>query len=273
MATAEGVYPKSNGDPSYASEYNAFNYVKNIQATVKTTQITCNTANGYVYWTAGTISLGATGYTLSASNSGADWRNSYIIATLSGGTATISNVAVGARSSLAGNTVVPLAFIDSAGLITHYFSNTKYTDEDASLATTAFGIGTTISKTIPIGGLNTGDALEVRAWGFASVGNNTGFVATLRINDGGNKDFTLWSRVNNNGTEYHDTTYIIQAAAQTRQDFTTAALGTAPTQSRSSSSTAITFTTINTISIVVTNGGSSSGGGEVSGFTITRIKA
>jgi hypothetical protein len=54
-------------------------------------------STGYVYWENGTIYYDGTAFTVSASNSGADWRDKIIIATLTGGVATISAIANTAR--------------------------------------------------------------------------------------------------------------------------------------------------------------------------------
>lgn len=71
---------------------------------------TGNSGTGVVSWTAGTVVYAGSSYTLSSGNSGVDWKNKFIVATLSGGTATLSAIATTAK--VVDQTQVVLGFVD-----------------------------------------------------------------------------------------------------------------------------------------------------------------
>jgi hypothetical protein len=249
--TAEGTFPKVNGDVFYASESNTFNYDKIAQVQVKTTKLTCSDLTGYLYWTAGTISIGATDYTLSASNSGADWRGTFVIATLSGGTATLSSVAVTSKSSMAPSTVVALCWIDSAGLITHFFSNTQLRVEEIDWVYSERQTSGTLSKTLQVGSFNTGDGLELTLEGAAgSQASNGSYGCTVRITDnGGDHNFSLWSGNGITELTYRLVIMNIKDAKQSTMNIAT----TLAANSFSTITEAISFPNITAIAIVLTN--------------------
>lgn len=80
---------------------------------------------GFVYWTAGTIYYDGSAFTLAAGNSGADWKNKIIVATLTGGAATLS--AFNFTNRIQDETQVKIGHIESDGMIRldYYFEEYK----------------------------------------------------------------------------------------------------------------------------------------------------
>ena len=274
MVASEGQFPKATGDVAYASEFDALNYNKIQQATVKTTKIACSSSTGYVYWLAGTISLGAIDYTLSASNSGADWRNSYIIATLAGSTATISSVAVGSRTSMAADTVVALGFVDSNGVVTHYFSNTKqdliHISSAVVTAQTSPGTTAISTATFPIGALGANDTLIVEAIGQLQTQSNSGTSVTVKVTVG-SVDFTLWS-AGISTTAYHIISAVLKTSTQEMIDRTSSSSYVPTAWTLSNQTTSLNFVAAGSISLSIVGAGAGISTNQVAGFAVYQLK-
>jgi len=104
-----------SGTPCQAAQFNDMqtNVGKELQPktlAASTSVFTSVAATGFVYWTSGTIYYDGTAYTLTGGNSAADWRDTYVIATLSAATATISSIAKTAR--LQDETKIEIAFCE-----------------------------------------------------------------------------------------------------------------------------------------------------------------
>jgi len=190
MTTAEGAFPKVAGDPFFSSEYNLL--WKNNYAQVATTHLTCDEGTGYIYWSAGTITLYGTAYTLSLGNSAADWRGKYIIATLSGAAATLS--ATSTITDFITTGVLPIAFIDSNGKITHFFSTTNAQEFLSHEAPFLYGDSGDVTKTYTVqqGQFAATDAVVVDVM----IETNFTSATTIQItlNDGSGHAFTAYSQ-------------------------------------------------------------------------------
>lgn len=113
------------GELARASDFNSIQTNDGKEMQPKTLAITGtdfagNGGTGYVSWTAGVIYYDGSAFTLSAGNSAADWRDKFIVATLSGGTATISGIANSSR--IQDETKILIGYEETSGVIRMYVS-------------------------------------------------------------------------------------------------------------------------------------------------------